>query len=394
MGRLSRFWLEMSGDDDESVVAGLWWVGLLLSAGAQVSGVVGNQFMKRAHRQNESRSEGNKIPQYKQPAWILGIALIAFFNTLLHLASYAFAAQSLLASIGALTLVWNLGIAWFFEGEKPEPYDYAGTVISVIGVTISSVFGPHGTQDYNVHELLELYTRTVFLITICCGAALFGTLLFISKQPELPLSRIASAGNDDFEHPFAYVIILGAIFFAYTQIKLLNRALRAYDPLIIVPMYGAFMLASRAVMGVTYFEEYKQIDDGARVYLFPIGLVITLSALILFDHHQDPAKEEEEKSNSTSDTEEATATRWSYSSSSSRSSSSSSSSSSATATATATATNSSAYSDDPTPPPPPPSTGKAKAKAKAKAKDKAKGDKKSKKSRSTAPSSSFQDSYV
>merc|ERR1711916_152730 len=308
MGRLSRFWLEMSGDDDESVVAGLWWVGLLLSAGAQVSGVVGNQFMKRAHRQNESRSEGNKIPQYKQPAWILGIALIAFFNTLLHLASYAFAAQSLLASIGALTLVWNLGIAWFFEGEKPEPYDYAGTVISVIGVTISSVFGPHGTQDYNVHELLELYTRTVFLITITCGAALFGTLLFISKQPELPLSRIASAGipgltagvtaltsksaveciksasagNDDFEHPFAYVIILGAIFFAYTQIKLLNRALRAYDPLIIVPMYGAFMLASRAVMGVTYFEEYKQIDDGARVYLFPIGLVITLSALILW----------------------------------------------------------------------------------------------------------------
>ena len=63
--RLSRFWLEMSGDDDESVVAGLWWVGLLLSAGAQVSGVVGNQFMKRAHRQNESRSERNKIPQYK-----------------------------------------------------------------------------------------------------------------------------------------------------------------------------------------------------------------------------------------------------------------------------------------------------------------------------------------
>ena len=49
--------------DSSGSLDGLWWVGILMSAGAQLAGVVGNQFIKHAHRQNESLPVERRIKQ-------------------------------------------------------------------------------------------------------------------------------------------------------------------------------------------------------------------------------------------------------------------------------------------------------------------------------------------
>ena len=243
----------------------------------------------------------------QQPYWILGIILITIVNTSLNLAAYAFAAQSLLAAVGSLALLWNLIVTKFFLDEKPSTYDYVGTGISMIGVTVATVFGAHTTKDYDIDTLIELYTRTLFIIFIVCDILFIFALFFASKRSDFPFRRLASAalpgviagltalfsksaveilksastGGKDFQHPVTYLIIVAAIAFAVTQLKFLNRTLRMYNPLVAIPIYNAFMLLFGALSGIIYFEEFKDLGP-LDYFLFPLGVAIMLGALILF----------------------------------------------------------------------------------------------------------------
>ena len=242
----------------------------------------------------------------QQPFWIMGILLITLINTTLNLAAYAFAAQSLLASVGSLALLWNLLVSKFFLREEPDKFDYIGTGISMVGVTVATVFGPHRTNDYTISKLIDLYTRALFIVFIILDAV-FIAFLFLAARRNVPFRRLASAalpgmiagltalfsksavelvksaaiGGTDFQHPVTYLIIIAAIVAAVSQLKFLNKTLQDYDPLVTVPVYNAFMLLSGALSGIVYFEEYKDLDT-LDYFLFPIGVGIMLGALVFF----------------------------------------------------------------------------------------------------------------
>lgn len=297
---------------------------------------LGNQFVKVAHNQNEGLAESRRVASHRQPYWLLGMFCITIVNTALNLAAFAFAAQSLLATLGSIALVWNLIVSKFFSREQPGLYEYVGTSVALVGVTLCTTFGPHNTTNYDIHKLKDLYTRTMFIIYACLLAALMA-VLFVCKDRNVPFRRISAAalpgcfggltalfskstveliksatrGNPDFRSPVTYAIIAAAICCAVSQIILLNRCIKRYDPLFIVPVYNSCLLITGAVSGIIYFEEYKNLNAVSR-FMFPVGVLVTLGALAIFANRPKRAGDQIVKAASgsgsrTADTSDASA---------------------------------------------------------------------------------------
>ena len=66
----------------------------------------------------------------------LGLCLTAVIDPAFDLAAYSFAAQSIIAAMAGLTVVWNVVLAPFTLGEKLTPSRKLGAALICIGVLI------------------------------------------------------------------------------------------------------------------------------------------------------------------------------------------------------------------------------------------------------------------
>jgi hypothetical protein len=91
-----------------------------------------------------------------------------FFIILGSLADFAalsFAAQSLVATLGSLTLVSNVLLAPILLKEHISPADYRATFLIVSGCTIAVAFGQHKSEIYTLSRYVSLCS--VFILTTC-----------------------------------------------------------------------------------------------------------------------------------------------------------------------------------------------------------------------------------
>lgn len=61
---------------------------------------------------------------------------------------------------------------------------------------------------------------------------------------------------------------------------MLNRALSSADALFVVPIYQTFWVISNILMGMLYFQEYRDLD-WIQFLVFSIGIVIVLVGVYL-----------------------------------------------------------------------------------------------------------------
>lgn len=97
------------------------------------------------------------------PIWILGAVCVAL-GSILDLVSFAFASVSLLAPLGAMTLVLNMFMAPLFLKEKLTSYDVKCTLVILVGTVVAISFGNKNNTSYTLNELLNLYSQLAFLV--------------------------------------------------------------------------------------------------------------------------------------------------------------------------------------------------------------------------------------
>lgn len=70
---------------------------------------------------NSANSKSDSIPSsnayYRKPIWVLGLSLVVF-GSIADFIALGFAAQTIVAPLGSLTLVTNVVFAPYFAGEK------------------------------------------------------------------------------------------------------------------------------------------------------------------------------------------------------------------------------------------------------------------------------------
>ncbi|KAH6579791.1 hypothetical protein BASA61_010026 [Batrachochytrium salamandrivorans] len=102
----------------------------------------------------------------RNPAWMLGM-LVFIIGNLLNFVALQFAAQSLVAPLGSISLVVNVIIAPLLNNEKWTYKDVIGVVLIVGGSSMVVAFSGVSGKDYNLCVLLALFRRVptiVFLV--------------------------------------------------------------------------------------------------------------------------------------------------------------------------------------------------------------------------------------
>ena len=94
--------------------------------------------------------EGGKAPQN----WIAlsGVAMM-ICGGLLDFVALGYAAQSIIAPLGAFSLVLNALLSPVFIGEEITSTDWIATLIISAGCTTATVFGAHSSTDMTVYIL-------------------------------------------------------------------------------------------------------------------------------------------------------------------------------------------------------------------------------------------------
>lgn len=307
-----------------------WMMGVLLSVGGNLGINIGINLQKRSYTQMYLKVFSMRMQTLYAGCFVYGV------GKLLGYCSYIFGNQSLIAALSATGLVSNSIFAPMINDEIFTWKDlcaiffvFAGSTLIVMNTTITH-------KVYTLCELMKMYRRTEavlwFAFLLAMIAVLFVAVKYVELNSnwELPgesmsflkssaawfeeegfvmkylmllayvwlSSFIASfttlsvkslgemvdktvAGDNQFVFFTTYMFILILMVCTFFQIYWLNRALRHYDALLVIPAFHvSWTLLSIFTAGI-YFQEFEQYT-GQQLNVFVFGLgVIFVGSLFL-----------------------------------------------------------------------------------------------------------------
>ena len=293
-----------------------WIVGCCIALFAAVSSNIGLNLQRLSHLENQyydpfaqrkrEKPAAEQVGVCARPRWVAGISLM-IVASLADFAALSFAAQSLVASLGSLSLVANALIAPLIVREKITSREWKAIGLICIGDACCILFGQHKSEVYTLHALMDLYGEVPFIlyaVVMCIAivsiwssiywietvyapcavgnaelvaptgsyaftypangniakyhrfshAMLSGILgaqsvLLGKSTAELIKTLIAGRGNL-FLHVGTYVILLSMGLCIYFQVYYLNEALKRVEATIVVPVFQTFWTLISVVGGM------------------------------------------------------------------------------------------------------------------------------------------------
>jgi len=168
-----------------------------------------------------------------------------------------------------------------------------------------AVAGDHSSQKYEFEELLSHFKRSSFiayaviLIAVIFSGVIYlilgpegagrrfvagslggwvgGNLYFIKCTTELLRLGFGGSGHTVWRSPATYFIFLAAGVVAGGGLLLLNRALRVYPAVQVVPLYESFLIIVGSISAAAFFGLAPLAAWQYSLYL--IGLCFTLSGI-------------------------------------------------------------------------------------------------------------------
>ncbi|KAJ1720333.1 hypothetical protein LPJ53_005027 [Coemansia erecta] len=121
-----------------------------------------------------SRHKHSKTP-FGSPAWAVGLVIFILGNVV-NFVALQFAPQSLVAPLGAVSLVTNVIVAPLLNKEKISLFDVGGIALIIAGCVIVVVFSGIVQQNYRLCVLIQLLKAKPTVIYLCL---IFGAILAI-----------------------------------------------------------------------------------------------------------------------------------------------------------------------------------------------------------------------
>ncbi|KAJ1939598.1 hypothetical protein FBU59_004067, partial [Linderina macrospora] len=139
---------------------------------------------------------------FGSPIWTIGLVIFILGNVINFIA-LQFAPQSLVAPLGALSLVTNVIIAPLLNHEKIGLYDIGGILLIICGCIVVVVFSGIVQQDYRLCVLIQLLKAKATVVYLCLiFAAIMSVYLFlraVEKESErYSRENIRLPDEDDF----------------------------------------------------------------------------------------------------------------------------------------------------------------------------------------------------
>ncbi|AYV87120.1 MAG: hypothetical protein Sylvanvirus26_10 [Sylvanvirus sp.] len=152
-----------------------WIIGVGLALVGSIGSNFGQNLQRLSFRRNDILPQTKQRATLRQPYFLSGLLLI-ILGSVCDFSAFSLAAQSIIAPIGAITLVSNVIFARFLNQEQIHSYDIASCFMIVIGSVVSVVYGDHSNRTLNVNQSLSYFIGTPFIIYFICILLL--TLIF------------------------------------------------------------------------------------------------------------------------------------------------------------------------------------------------------------------------
>ncbi|KAJ3038732.1 hypothetical protein HDV00_000392 [Rhizophlyctis rosea] len=133
----------------------------------------------------------------KNPIWILGM-IVFILGNLFNFVALQFAAQSLVAPLGSISLVVNVILAPLINHERWTWKDVVGVALIVAGSSMTVAFAGVNTHDYKLCVLLALFrrTQTIVFLTVTCAliVTLYISINTIERNIDFDENSLANSG--------------------------------------------------------------------------------------------------------------------------------------------------------------------------------------------------------
>mmetsp|Transcript_23578 Transcript_23578/g.51256 ORF Transcript_23578/g.51256 Transcript_23578/m.51256 type:complete len:259 (+) Transcript_23578:275-1051(+) len=221
-----------------------WVIGVVLSICAALCSALGDNLVKYSFK-----TEALERALYRRPAWVGGMVCIILLNTALNLASYAFADASITIPFGGLHICFNIPFAFYLNEERCSFRALACNLVILLGVMFCLLFGNHDSEFHTTSELFSMLFAPLFVVCTCLLAGLFAFVFSLIQSEKHSQQRMGmtvlcgllgsitqvcaktmseSLKDGAWTSLFTWLAIMCTIFFAVSQVYVLNICLDRY----------------------------------------------------------------------------------------------------------------------------------------------------------------------
>ncbi|KAJ6008592.1 hypothetical protein N7499_001357 [Penicillium canescens] len=295
---------------------------------------IGLTLQRKSHLlEDEKHPYDVRRPPYKRRRWQLGMGMFVISNIVGSTIQITTLPLPVLSTLQASGLVFNTIFATLILGEPFTRYSLAGTVLVCIGALLIATFGAIGEPAHTLDQLLDLLQRRPFLLWMGGTTLLVAAVLIASKLLKLflPSSRakpsasghftphllrlqsrmklirgmsygfisgILSAHSlllaksavellvrtvvdrvNQFNRWQSWVILLGMIFLALTQLFYLHRGLKLCSTSVLYPFVFCIYNIIAIMDGLIYFRQVSQLA-GFHAGLIALGTIVLLAGVL------------------------------------------------------------------------------------------------------------------
>ncbi|KAF7683146.1 putative magnesium transporter NIPA8 [Astathelohania contejeani] len=307
-----------------------WIVGVILSVLGNLLINFGINLQKKSFLQNYYDAFGLKFKLFYLGVGIYVLGKISGFS------SYIFGNQSLLASLGAVGLIANSIFAPMINNEIFTWKDFISIILVLTGTSFIVANSGRSHRVYSLCELIKLYKRkeTVcwFGFILALIACLFFLIKFIEVNSDWAIpsndflflksettyfeenglllkyimvlfyvglsGSIASlttlfaksfgemidktiSGENQFLFGVTYLFFILIVLFTTLQIYWLNRALRHYDALLVIPLFHVIWTLFSVATGGIYFQDFEHYSwEQFKGFLTGLGIIFLGSTFL------------------------------------------------------------------------------------------------------------------
>lgn len=318
-----------------------WWIGISVTIASNVLISLALNCQKLAHmRLEEEAQESSASPTHldvpteqtplvddaprasylRSKLWWTGFGLMGLGESGNFL-SYGFAPASIVAPLGAVSLLSNVIIAPALLHESVHGLDLLGIMLAIMGaVAVVSSAGTSGSEPQDPEHLWAALARPTFLLysagMVCLGMALmvlcdtrigkrsilahvgvcavFGGFTVLATKGISSFLVLTTGENSAWllHEPLFYglVGVLGAT--AVLQLAYLNRALQSFDSRHVIPTQFVLFTVSTIVGSSILYRDFAHMSQG-RIVGFVAGVLTTFLGVFVLTCAPDTLADEE-----------------------------------------------------------------------------------------------------
>ena len=302
-----RFFLPFSIDAPPQTI------GIALAIGGNLIISFSLALTKYAHNLNQMRK--TPLPYTHLPLWWCGLAATVV-GECGNFAAYGFAGASLIAPLGAVSVLANAFISALVLGEGLRLRDLTGCALCITGGSVVVLSTPETSHELDPPGFMVALQATPFVVYIVILLATVLAMLgmqdayghrhvayfvllcsLLGSVTVLACKGVATflslwlccGAPSPFADPVMYLLVLVLTSTAVLQIRYLNMAMERFGNTETVPVYYVLFTLSTIVGSNVLYRDFEN-EDRATVALFAGGCVMTFGGVWLLTSRRQRAR--------------------------------------------------------------------------------------------------------